>query len=524
MQIDKLQIELRPRSHAQALDLGFALLRSHAGATYQAFLALWVPIVGVCLVLTAYWPTLAWLWGLLAWWVRPLLERAPLYVLSRQVFGTTVSWREALRAWPRQLGGGFWRLLVWGRIGFASGRALLQPVWQLEMARGSVAAQRLRVIGANGTAVAAFWFGVVCLLLEVVLQLGVLALLSMFIGDGESANPFSFMFDNAVDDRALREMLRLGAYAMGAAVIAPIYTACGFTLYLNRRASLEAWDLEIALRQIRRPAAAKSRSLAAQPLALLLAAVCVLAMGAAPDIMAQASPAGLPDTCDGPRLAPRQRSAPAGPPQEQARKLLDRVYAHPDLRGFECVQTWHVKPDKTPVKKPKLDLPDLNLLASVFKVIMIALALGVVGLLLYRYRDALPSLRRGPEAPRATEVGGLDIRAESLPPDVTTEVRALWAQGQRRAALALLYRATLSRLVTDDGLHLHQGDTEGDCLRAAGAAVHAARLSRARLDVAGAATALWLSGAYADRWPADADLEQRCSDWDRQFGAAGTAA
>ncbi|UUZ49460.1 hypothetical protein LP420_03950 [Massilia sp. B-10] len=50
----------------------------------------------------------------------------------------------------------------------------------------------------------------------------------------------------------------LAIYATASAIIAPIYTACGFTLYLNRRASLEAWDLELQLRQITRPAASRA--------------------------------------------------------------------------------------------------------------------------------------------------------------------------------------------------------------------------------------------------------------------------
>ena len=526
MQIDKLQIELRPRSHAQALDLGFALLRSHAGAAYKAFLALWLPLIGAAMVMTAFFPTLTWLWAVIAWWFKPMLERAPLYVLSRQVFGATVTWQEAVRAWPRQLGGGAWRLLVWGRIIISTGRGLMQPVWQLEMARGSVATMRQRVLGANGTGQAAFWFGVVCCMLEGVLQVGLIAFISMFAGDGQSANPFALLFGDKSEEAAtvLRELLWLGSYAVGTAIIAPIYTACCFTLYLNRRASLEAWDLEIQLRQIQRPPTVKTRPFPAQPLALLMAAVLfACTLGAAPDAHAEEPAATAPEltspTCDGPKLEANKRAAPASARQAQVRQQLDQVYAHKHLRGYECVQVWLPKPDKEKKEDPKLPkLPKLDFLASLFKVVVIALAIGLVGYLLYRYRDALPSFRRGPGTLRATEVGGLDIRAESLPPDVTAQVRLLWASGERRAALALLYRATLSRLVSDDGLNLRQGDTEGDCLRAATESTQAARLAQGRLDVAVAATTLWLNGAYGERWPNEAVLYQRCNEWDLQFG------
>ena len=542
MQIDKLQIELRPRSHSQALDLGFALLRSHAGEAYKAFLALWLPLIAVCAVLTVLYPKLTTLWLCIAWWVRPLLERAPLYVLSRQVFGTSVTWQEALRAWPRQLGGGTFRLLVWGRIVFASGRGLMQPVWQLEGARGRIAGMRQRVIRANGTGWAAFFFGAVCALLEAVLQVGLIFFLALFVSDGDSMNPFKFVFGDRADEAVniFKQLLWLGCYATSIAIIAPIYTACCFTLYLNRRASLEAWDLEIQLRQITRPPAAKARPFVAQSLGLAGAALLLaFSLGAAPEVRAEdAAPPEAPaaeakvakeatdakDTfkCIGPVLQQPPRAAPVDPRQAQVRKQLDKVYAHEDLRDFECVESWQQKNKAKDKKKTKrkdpIDMPFMNAVATIMKIVLIALAIGLVGFVIYRFRDRFPSFAR-PPVMRATEVGGLDIRAESLPPDITGEVRALWLRGEKRLALALLYRATLSRLVTNDGLNLRQGDTEGDCLRAANSALDAGRLSQGRVEVAAAATTLWLNGAYGDRWPSDATLYARCDAWDLQFGA-----
>lgn len=527
MQIDKLQIELRPRSHAQALDLGFALLRSHAGAAYKSFLALWLPLIALCAGLILLFPALDWLWIITARWLRPLLERAPLYVLSRKVFGTTVTWQEAVRAWPTQLRGGALRLLTWGRP-FAFGRGLMQPVWQLEMARGDVARMRQRVMSANGTGQAAFWFGVVFFLLELIIAVGLAFFLTMFMAEDGSVNPFVRIFGDDPNDVApvIDGLVWLSFYAISVSIMAPIYTACCFTLYLNRRASLEAWDLEMQLRQIRRPATVKAHpnaAHAAHALSMLLAAT-LLAFGlaGAPDASAVAAiPAKA--TCDGPELEPRKRSADANAHQAQARKLVDQVYRHKDLRGFECVESWYPKPSKKKDKKKDPSnsrFPDLGFVASLFKVLFIALLVGAVGYLVYRYRDRFPAFGRSAAMVRATEVAGLDIRAESLPPDVTAQVRELWARGERRAALALLYRATLSRLVSDDGLQLRQGDTEGDCLRSAGRALQALRLSQGRLDVATAATTLWLNGAYGDRWPGTAAVQARCDEWDAQFGAA----
>lgn len=524
MHIDQLQIELRPRTNAQALDLGYALLRSHAGAAYKSFLALWLPVLALALALTAWHHQLTWLWMIGAWWLKPLLERAPLYVLSRQVFGAAVTWQEAVRVWPRQLGGGWFRLLTWGRL-LAAGRALYQPVWQLEMARGAVASARMRLLGRNGTGASAFWFGIVCFLFEGVLFLGIAGLISIFVSDANFTNPFAIFIGAGQREDALVELLIVAIAGLGVAIMAPIYTACGFCLYLNRRASLEAWDIELQLRQIHPPAPsrARRRSSAAVP-ALALGMLLLLPPEAARDAMA-AQPAPGIAKCEPPARDKVIRGPLQHPQQERVRARVDRVYASADLRGYECVERWHWKGTFERKDKAKAPRPtDLTLLAQLMKIALIAALIVLVAWLLYRYRGAFPAFRTRHTPVMATEVGGLDIRAESLPADVTAQVRSLWAGGEQRAALALLYRATLSRMVAQNGLQIRQGNTEGDCLRLAAQARQDGQLSQGRLDIAQAATGLWLGGAYGDRWPVQETVEQRCREWDAQFGLAGERA
>ena len=521
MQIDQLRIELRPRTNAQALDLGFALLRAHAGAAYMGFLALWLPIAALMLGLTLWLPAYDWAWMLAGWWVKPALERAPLYVLSRQVFGEPVTWQQALRAWPGQLGGGLGLMLTIDRP-FAAGRGLYQPVWQLELARGAVARARKKVLGRDGTGQSALWFGVVCAHLEVVLQVGLLGLIGIFISDPGLANPLTVYTAAASGQKPVFDLLVVAVFALAVAVMAPVYTACGFTLYLNRRASLEAWDIELQLRQIRAPAVkagARRPSLGGRGPAVLAGALLLALAAPAPDALAV--PAAAPARCSMPGMAPLKRSADHSPAQAALRRQVDQVFASDDLRGYECVKRWHYKgkPNKDQDRK-RNKLPRLALLAEVMKVILIALLAGAAGWLLYRYRHAFPVFGGGAARLAATEVGGLDIRAASLPDDITSAVRALWDDGEQRAALGLLYRATLSRLVTEDGLALRQGDTEGDCLRLAGAAGHAGALAAGRLRVATAATAMWLAGAWGDRWPDRASVHARCAEWDAQFTPA----
>ncbi|MBV8636048.1 MAG: DUF4129 domain-containing protein [Burkholderiaceae bacterium] len=538
MQLDKLELVLRPRPANQALDLGYALLRAHAAPAYGAWLALWLPLIAACGAL-ALWNKDHWLaYLILAWWLRALPERAPLYVLSRCVFGEEVTWREALRAWPRQLGGGWFSMLTWRRL-FSPMRSLYAPVWQLEGARGTVAAERRRVIGRNGTSGSAIWFGICCALFELfVLGLGFLGFLSLF-GNDYHVNPFRLIVDFFMGktEKGIVISLIFLAYAFAGAVMGPVFTACGFTLYLNRRATLEAWDLEIALRQITAPKqhaseaslAKESKSFAAGMLGLLAAGFLSLSLAAAPQ-PAQAAQAAA-QKCDTPdwikhREATRQPAQDAQ--QEQARRDIAAIYDTDELRGYVCNKHWvwkHSLDDKPQDFKPR-KLPDLGFFPDLLKIVFIALLIAALAYLAYRFRDSfaglvVPGVRR-----RATEIAGLDIRPESLPDDVPAQVLALWRKGELRQALALLYRATISRLVHDDGLEIHAGATEGDCSRLAERALKNNALSAGRLKAAAVATQLWLRAAYANRWPDEAAVAEACRVWGSEFDAGearGTA-
>lgn len=518
MELEKLQIELRPRSNAQALDLGLAVLHANGANAWLAWLVLWLPLVLLCMAGAAWKPDWTWTWFLLSWWPRPLIERATLYVLSRQVFGEQVSWRDALRAWPSQLHGGVIELMTWGRP-FAVGRCLLQPMWQLEQARGKVASLRRKVLKRDATGRAAVWYGVVCAHLEVVLQLGVFAAIGLFMGDGDSINPFAlFMPGASAAHPVLQSVLAMGTVGLSGAIIGPVYVASGFTLYLNRRARLEAWDLEIALRQITPP---QRHGVKAALLALLAAPLLALALGQATPAHAASADAQRtdckPDASNS--VESESRTPDRDAAQQALRAQVDALYRDPDLRGYECVDTWRRKNHKDePQKKNGDKLPDLAWVAILFKAVAIGAAIALVAWLIYRYRDAIPMFAITRSA-AATEVGGLDIRPNSLPADVPGAVRDLWSNGERRAALALLYRATLARMVEDNALALHQGDTEGDCLRAAHAAAARGQLSAARLACASAATALWTGAAYGDRWPGTATVLARCDEWRASFDA-----
>ena len=97
---------------------------------------------------------------------------------------------------------------------------------------------------------------------------------------------------------------------------------------------------------------------------------------------------------------------------------------------------------------------------------------------------------------------------EALPADVPAVVRALLQRGRTRAALALLYRASIERLADALGTPLPPGATEAECLR------HARSLGDARhLDLFARVVRGWQGAAYAQRTPSVQEIEVLLAAW-----------
>ena len=145
MRIDRLDVALRARSGWEAMELGSALSRRHARAVWGSWLLASAPLFVIFNALGWWLDAFGWAW-LAMWWCKPLFERAPLYVLSRGIFGEPVGALAALRAQRSWGNAGFWGYLGWRR--FSVLRSLCLPVNLLE---GNAPAQR----GARRRAVAA---------------------------------------------------------------------------------------------------------------------------------------------------------------------------------------------------------------------------------------------------------------------------------------------------------------------------------------------------------------------------------
>jgi hypothetical protein len=156
-------------------------------------------------------------------------------------------------------------------------------------------------------------------------------------------------------------------------------------------------------------------------------------------------------------------------------------------------------------------------LAELFRIVAWGAAIFVAGWLLYQISRRLGWFRGAltRDAPWRPEVlFGMDLRPESLPADIAAAARERLGAADTRGALSLLYRGALLHLVSERNLTLHEGDTEGDCVRRVGASASAPMATFfAQLVEA------WGLIAYARRTPDAASAGQLINQWERHFVA-----
>ena len=240
MQIDALAIRMRGRGSMEAADLGVRLSQRAMRAVYSCYLLVALPLAAICLSL---YDIAGWLPALALWWSKPWLDRTVLFVLSRAAFGqpTTLAdlWEARRQVWWQHLLSTLTlrRLSPW--------RSFTQPAYQLEGLSGAVArkrASRLKrgVIRSALSVAAAFGFA------ESALFIAAICLVFWLIPPEQAPDLYSLLTDKSSTWVGL--VLSVG-YALAILFLEPFYVGAGFGMYLNRRAELEAWDLEQELRR-----------------------------------------------------------------------------------------------------------------------------------------------------------------------------------------------------------------------------------------------------------------------------------
>jgi hypothetical protein len=472
MKIEDLTVALRPRTAWEAVELGTAMVRRHASAVWKPWLlmslAAFALVNAVCWVIGTIW-----LAGVVMWWLKPAFDRVPLYVLSRAVFGHVPSVRETVRAqWSF---GRRWMpsYLLWRRFGPV--RSLYLPVDLLEGGTSDEARARRRALGSPVYGIAS----VVLLVFahfELALMLGAVFVVMLFAPSDLIQETAARMWNVFESQQDWVQFATNAVMWMATSVLEPFYVGAGFGLYLNRRTEIEAWDIEMVLRRLRKRLASS-----AAPLLVL----CTLWFGVLHPAHAQDEDPFVAETPASTATAPV--AAASGKRAERTlhevfgeqtveddgwRQAVKRAYEDPTVSPKRTVTQWV---PKNPGEKPDEPRPNPAFgrlgewLASIGEY---GLWIVVGALVLVLLVTAPKWLRWIRDASDRRERVEDEVKRETipeeapLPDDVAATARRLWQAGRGRDALALLYRASVEAMTQRAHVVLVPGATEAHTLRA----------------------------------------------------------
>jgi hypothetical protein len=231
---------MRPRAPHEAADLGIRLCQATAREVYRCYLAVAIPLSLLSMSLFEIRP---WLPGVVLWCAKPWLDRTVLYVLSRAAFGqrTTLGdlWADQRQVWWSQF------ILTWTWRRLSPWRSFTQAVYQLEGHSFFRLRQRIVQVRRKYSGPAAIMTGAFSMA-EMFLTLGVFSL-TFWLTPGVEQFDFATLFSGEGNLRLA--LISSIAYVIAVLFLEPFYVAAGFGMYLNRRAELEAWDIEQEFRR-----------------------------------------------------------------------------------------------------------------------------------------------------------------------------------------------------------------------------------------------------------------------------------
>lgn len=493
MQLDQITTAIRLRSAWEAVDLGSTLVQAQWRGIYPAWTLLLFSLAILLLLVTPkdYVPFLS----LGIWWLKPLYDRVLLHIVSRQLFQESPSMADVFNALPQLVWHtGLMGALTWRRFSLSRGFNL--PIWQLEQLRGEARQARQKLLLQQSHSYA-LWLTIACLHLEYVVVFGLYALIVLLDPTGYALEFLRSFFLDGFDETVLYwgGLLSFIIYVVAVWLIEPLYVTTSFTLYLNRRTHLEAWDIELAFRSL----GERLRGLAQRGMPLLL--VMTLGLSLLP------SPPAFAAESEEEALATERQPSYASKPTIEAIMQLD------SFTQVRSVKRWMLRDTETEEQDFSIWTEEIqHLTANGLKAVLwfAVVALVVIAVAYHRRLLALlkPAPKKSPPPQPPDTLFGMDIRPESLPDDLATTCRRLWEQGQAREALGLLYRGALMHLTRHDVIPVQDSHTEGDILRLAGKF-----MGEARLAWLTATTHAWQEIAYAHRRPSDTQVMPLFESW-----------
>jgi len=501
MQIEKMTTVLRPRRNWEAIDLGFSMAN-------HWFLHLWLlwmlsalPVFFITQLFFYNHPKLAWL---IIWWFKPLYELPLLYFLSRVLFGEYLRISDIRHNYFRIIKSLALPLLTWRR--FSLSRSFYNPVQMLEQLHGKDRLTRLNVLNFKTNNVGQ-WLTLICIHFELFLYLSLIGLIIMLVPDTVQGFDWSLLF---AEGSIMFQIITSLIYFLVMSLVAPFYTAAGFSLYLARRTDLEGWDIELGFRKL---VNRLHENIKLTPALMVLLLVCFCWVPSQP---------GYAQTND----------------SQKAAVIIKEVVSRHDFGEYNTRHVWKqrnpLEEDSTDWSLPGFIKDFLKAIGGIFSWVgnlfsngaglfeaMLWISVAVLLILLLLRLRIWSQWLGGPVGSRnsnrqvTTRLFGLDVKADALPADIIAQVQKLIAQGELRAALSLLYRASLIKLIHLYQLDIPESATEGECLQ-----IVRKHRPQPESTFFHRMTRVWLRLAYAHELPDSSALQELSREWQRYYGVS----
>jgi hypothetical protein len=515
--LDQVTIEIRPRTAWEAVDLGIIMAKRWWWPMMKIWFIVSLPFFLISMIA---FENNYYLFLFFIWWLKPIYERPLLFFLSHAVFGELPTLRKVLKVFPKLTFAQLFLSLTWRRLSFS--RSMDLPVLQLEGLKGVNRQERLSILHREDFSTAVL-IHILGFFVERFLAVGFILILLAMLPKEIEVEWLEFTWDRIFLDWSLTYQVFV---YLAMWLVAPFYVACGFSLYLNRRIKLEAWDLDIAFRRM-----VSKRQVSQAVLSILLVFGLFFSLDAQRPLYAEEEPAYKAETF----VEPEVLGEPTDLNRDSAKKAVNELLQQDEFSNKETVKRLRLKnpekEDESTFIKWLLDLLEGSEdkaigLGRLFELLLWLVVIGLIVLLIYRYRHWLSAqfVRVGP-APKIKEkpvtLFGMDVRKESLPEDVNAVALGLLEAGDKRAALALLYRASLAHLIYT-GVEIEDGFTELECLQVMKADLQTRHNTQAdqhyatsRIQYFSNLTSVWRRLAYGHFLPGEQESFDLCSNWNQ---------
>ena len=483
MKLEDVTAEIRPRSDWEAVDLGFAMVRRDF---WRCLCVWWLAMLPPFLIVGWFLWERPLLLVAIFWWFKPFGSRMVLFELSRRLFGEKPTWKSVFREVPKVWVRRFFYRFLWARL--SPWQPITFAIEDLEGLRRKSYQQRAGQLARRGDGVV-MWIYFLTDTSAAWVGMTLFTVAATLMPDGQDG-----MWRTAVETWSIDDPFNIplvltwtasACMMLGISLSDLFVTGAGFGIYVNNRTWLEGWDVELAFKRLGQRLTKVA--------ALLLMGLLFL----------------LP-------LTGHAQEAEETPKSDK--ELITEIKDHKDFTVHSVMD--RIPKEKTPPPSSSrssgslsgLNAEMLAILGKTFAFSAIFLLVGLIGWLLWKNRMAF--LMRGGQdggalkKPTARVVMGMEVSAESLPPDLPSAVWMLWQQGRKHEAMALLYRGTISKVIDIGRVEIQESDTEGDCLRrveGAGPVAHP--------DYFKGLTGAWMRLAYAGLEPADVEVESLCRSW-----------